>query len=66
MSYDELKKGTGKIFNQHTERGVEFEKIPQLVRRCPKCRSLALEFDTSSGRIYCTRCGFEEHIKQVK
>ncbi len=54
-----------RIFNRD-DRKIKFEKMPQLVKRCPKCGNLALEFDTNSGRIYCTRCGFEEHVKQVK
>lgn len=42
------------------------EKIPAIIKRCPKCLSLSLEFDPKTGRIYCTRCGFEEHISTIK
>jgi transcription initiation factor TFIIIB Brf1 subunit/transcription initiation factor TFIIB len=42
------------------------EKIPAVIKRCPKCHKLTLEFDPETGRIYCTSCGFKEHIKVVK
>ena len=41
-------------------RKITGEKIPSLVKRCPQCRALALEFD--AGMIRCTRCGFTEQI----
>ena len=39
------------------------EKIPTVLKRCPKCKNLTLEFDSDKGRLYCTRCGFEEHVR---
>jgi len=44
----------------------EKEKIPAVVKRCPKCFSLTLEYDPETGRIYCTKCGFEEYITKMK
>ena len=38
------------------------EKIPTVLKRCPKCQMLSLEFDPTTARIFCTRCGFEEHL----
>ncbi len=38
---------------------VGLDKIPIIVKRCPKCNSLSLEFDQKTGRIFCTKCGFE-------
>ena len=36
------------------------------IKRCPKCQNLSLEFDAATGRIYCTRCGFEENLPIIK
>ena len=41
---------------------IDFEKIPAVIRRCPVCHALSLEYDPKTGRIYCTKCGFEEHM----
>ncbi len=38
---------------------VGLDKIPAIVKRCPKCNSLSLEFDQKTGRVFCTKCGFE-------
>jgi len=38
------------------------EKIPAIIKRCPKCFSLALEFDVKAGKVKCTKCDFEENI----
>jgi len=34
------------------------EKIPGIVKRCPKCHRLTLVYDPEQKRIYCTSCGF--------
>lgn len=39
------------------------EKMPTVLKRCPKCYMLSLEFDPEKARLSCTRCGFEEHLK---
>ena len=39
------------------------EKIPSIIKRCPKCFSLTLEFDIKTGKIHCTKCGFQTYIK---
>lgn len=36
------------------------EKLPAVVKRCPVCSNLSLEFDAEQSRVYCTKCGFEE------
>ena len=56
--YDEWKKEIEKKLKELPE----LEKIPAMLKRCPKCNSLTLEFDPKTGRIYCTKCGFEERI----
>lgn len=42
------------------------EKFNLLVARCPKCKNLSLEYDIENNKIKCNKCGFEQHIKQVK
>ncbi len=44
----------------------EVEKIPVVLKRCPKCFNLSLEYDPKTGRIYCTKCGFEAYIPKTK
>ena len=43
-------------------KNIEFEKLPQIGKRCPQCQSISLEFDVKFGRIKCTKCGFEEKV----
>ncbi len=45
---------------------IRIEHVPALIKRCPKCGNLSLEFDPKTGRIYCTKCGFEECIPIYK
>ncbi|MBA3063900.1 TFIIB-type zinc ribbon-containing protein [Candidatus Woesearchaeota archaeon] len=52
--YEEWKKNV-----EEKLREVGLDKIPAVVKRCPKCNSLSLEFDQKTGRIFCTKCGFE-------
>ncbi len=52
--YEEWKKDV-----EEKLREVGLDKIPTIVKRCPKCNSLSLEFDQKTGRIFCTKCGFE-------
>lgn len=40
----------------------EFEKLPQITKRCPKCHSISLDFNVKTGEIKCSKCGFEEHL----
>ena len=64
--YDEWKKNVGKKIEKFSKDEKLKEKIPAMIKRCPKCFSLSLEFDIKTGRIYCTKCGFEEHIPIIK
>ena len=41
-------------------------KPAAVTKRCPQCHTLSLEFDPKTGRIYCTKCGFEEYIPMFK
>lgn len=45
---------------------VEIEKIPALIKRCPQCKSLSLEFDADTGVLKCTKCGFESKLQMMK
>jgi len=38
------------------------EKITPAVQRCPKCQEISLTYDVKTSRLYCTRCGFEQHL----
>ncbi len=60
MNYEGWKK---ELDNLVGEKSFDIEKIPVVVKRCPKCSSLSLEFDAKTGRISCTKCGFEEWFK---
>lgn len=60
--YEEWKKEMEKSIEQ----GFSKEKIPAVIRRCPKCNNLSLEYDIEKGRIFCSRCGFKENIPQMK
>lgn len=44
----------------------ELEKFPMLVKRCPQCHNLSLEFDPKTGKFYCKNCGFEAVIELMK
>ena len=55
-----------KNVEENLKTGFSKEKIPAVIRRCPKCNNLSLEYDIEKGRIKCSRCGFEENIPQIK
>ncbi|HLD07066.1 MAG TPA: hypothetical protein VJC16_06070 [Candidatus Nanoarchaeia archaeon] len=40
------------------------DPIPSVVKRCPQCRALALEF--SAGGIRCAKCGFSEQLPVMR
>ena len=52
--YEEWKKDVEEKLKE-----VGLDKIPAIVKRCPKCNLLSLEFDQKTGRVFCTKCGFE-------
>jgi len=65
--YDKWKKDIENKIKKYTKKEIsKKEKIPAIVKRCPKCYKLTLEFDPETGKIYCTSCGFEEYVKVVK
>ncbi|MFC1697893.1 hypothetical protein ACFL1H_06145 [Nanoarchaeota archaeon] len=41
---------------------MEKVKIPYLIKRCPKCKSLTLEFDPKQNKIKCSNCGYEQDL----
>jgi ribosomal protein S27E len=65
--YDKWKKDMEKKIKTYTKEEMsKKEKIPAVIRRCPKCHKLTLEFDPETGKIKCTSCGFEVFIPQIK
>ena len=42
------------------------DKVPAIIQRCPKCKNLSLEYNPETGLLKCTKCGFEEHLPQIK
>ena len=64
--YEEWKKDVESKIKKFTKEEKIKEKIPAIIKRCPKCHNLTLQFDPKTGRIYCTSCGFEEFISRIK
>jgi ribosomal protein S27AE len=64
--YDEWKKDIEEKLKKYSKDEELKETIPAVVKRCPKCHESSLEFDPKTGRIFCTRCGFEEYLKQIR
>ncbi len=63
--YEEWKKDIEQKIKKFTKEEIK-EKIPAIVKRCPKCHKLTLEYDPKTGRIHCTSCGFEVYIPMAK
>jgi ribosomal protein S27E len=42
------------------------EKIPSVIKRCPKCNHLTLEYNPDTGEIRCTNCGFKENLMMTR
>ena len=57
MDYENWKKNIGDKLKNN-----EFEELPQIVKMCPKCQFISLEFDVKTGNIKCKKCGFEENL----
>lgn len=68
MKIEEWTKEFRKKLEEYKEKeGTEkIEKIPVVLKRCPKCFNLSLEYDPKTGRIYCTKCGFEAYIPKTE
>lgn len=52
-----------KLINEKLRKG---EQIPQVIKRCPVCNNLSLTYDPETGKIKCTKCGFEENLPKIK
>ena len=48
------------------QKDIEVVKVHSLLKRCPQCKCLSLEFDVKIGVIKCTKCGFEQRLKMMK
>lgn len=64
--YSEWKKEIEKKLKIAIDKQEEIDKIPAVIKRCPKCHELSLEYDNKIGRIFCTKCSFEEYIPMTK
>lgn len=40
-------------------------KAHAVAKRCPKCYTLSLRYDSQSGRLFCTKCDFESNVKKT-
>ena len=64
--FDKWKKEMENKLKKYTKEEELKQKIPAIIKRCPKCAHLTLQYDPETGRIHCTNCGFEEHIPMTK
>ncbi|TKJ17706.1 hypothetical protein CEE44_04200 [Candidatus Woesearchaeota archaeon B3_Woes] len=51
-----------KKLEENLKKGLEIEKIVSIIKRCPQCHNLTLEFDSQNNKIICTKCGFTQDI----
>ncbi|MBW3003938.1 TFIIB-type zinc ribbon-containing protein [Candidatus Woesearchaeota archaeon] len=58
--YSKWKKHVQKELNELTEL-----KPTKVDAKCPKCLTLNLEFDPSTGKVHCKNCGYEDYIVKV-
>ena len=61
MDYEDWKKGIDEKL-----KNINFDNIPQIIKRCPMCHYITLEFDVKTRIIKCTKCGFEENLPMLK
>ena len=66
QDYETWKKQAEGIFGKEFYNEGEVIKIPSVIKRCPKCHKLSLEYDVRNGRIYCSNCEFELKIPVTK
>jgi hypothetical protein len=45
------------------EEGIVPEKLPTVIKRCPKCKRVTLQFDPTLNRLFCTHCDFSITLK---
>ena len=41
---------------------IEEKPKHSVIKRCPKCYNLSLEFDSENNRLICTKCGFIQNF----
>jgi len=51
-------------WKKNIDKILQKKRLEGETKRCPKCKEMSLAFDIKQGRIYCTRCGFEEYLIQ--
>lgn len=64
--YETWKKQAERVFGKEFYKEREEIKIPSVIKRCPKCHQLTLEYDIKNGRIFCENCDFELKIPIAK
>jgi len=64
--YEEWKRDVEKKLKKYSREEDIKEKIPAIIKRCPQCKNLSLEYDPKTGKIYCTKCGFSENIPMIR
>jgi ribosomal protein S27AE len=42
------------------------EDIPKIIKRCPQCNNLSLTYDPKTGKISCSKCGYEQDLKMAE
>ena len=45
------------------QEGIKPEDLPGVVKRCPKCKKVTLQFDPALNRLYCTHCDFSVTLR---
>ena len=64
--YETWKKQAENVFGKEFYKRGEQIKIPSVIKRCPKCHNMSLEYDVKNGRIFCSKCDFELKIPTAK
>ncbi len=39
---------------------------PSMMKRCPGCGELGLKINFKTGKIHCSKCGFEENLPVMR
>lgn len=44
----------------------DVENIPVMIKRCPRCNNMTLEYDDKTKKLICRSCGFEVYINTLR
>ena len=42
------------------------DSIPAVLRRCPQCKQLSLQYDPDTATLHCDKCGFKHTLKRLE